>query len=97
MNIISGTLLAGIARAIGTGFRIIKHGLAGTGKAITTTGRAIDGKKTYLGTILGIIVVTLELAGIDVPGVEAVDENWLAMYIGLGIIAALRHAIRKLE
>ena len=93
---ILGGLLGGLVTEIVKGVgRAIKGTGRAAGRTIRRVPQAVDGRKTYLGTLLGAVVVTLELLGYDVPGVAAVDENWLAMYIGLAIIAALRHGIRK--
>jgi len=53
----------------------------------------LEGKKTYLVAIAGIVVIVLRY--FDVIDVEL--TNYLFGLLGLGGIAAFRSAIRKLE
>lgn len=53
----------------------------------------LKGKKTYIGAIVGLAVLALHKAGVDIPGVPVDDAEVTANIYRLLMVMFLRHGV----
>lgn len=60
--------------------------------------KKLDGYKTYLIVAVMILGVFAEkIVGIDIPGFDVADDQWLAIILGALGIGTLRSGVSKVE